>query len=433
VDPTLSEFQRAMEQALRPGAFIEYGVSHDFVRGLESVAERLNKLTLTDPGSAVQLYETFIGACHEKAEELDDSGGNLAMFVQQLFVDWVRARQVAEHDAADTVRRLIAWIDDDPYGFCLHLEPHVAKAMDAQHLSAFARLARERLQQTAPDDRGSAGYPRRRWTEALKHVIAARRDAEAYVELCRASGLSAADCSVVAEMIEHLGRPEEALAWVEQGLSLARKERLGGGAEYELKKRHRELLRGLGRVAEAVASAWADFDEHPSQFSYRSLLELVPADERHTWRSRALTRGESADLGSAIDLFIESNETDRLARCVSRAPDAELEELSHYTTEPAATALRSSHAELAARLYRALAVRILDAKKSKFYGAALQYLEHARACYEAAGLEADWISLVDELRQVHRRKSSFIPGLERVVRRMSEPSFFERAKRRWSR
>jgi len=118
---------------------------------------------------------------------------------------------------------------------------------------------------------------------------------------------------------------------------------------------------------------------------------------------------------------------------VSWASDAELEELSHYTTEPVATALRSSHAELAARLYRALAVRILDAKKSKYYGAALRHLEHARACYEAAGLEADWISLVDELRRVHRRKSSFMPSLERVVRRVTEPSFFERAKRRWSR
>lgn len=318
MDPTLVEFVRAMEQALRPGVFIKYGVSHDFVRGLESVAQRLNDLALTDPGSAVQLYETFIGACHEKAEELDDSGGSLAMFVQQLFANWVRARQAAGHDPADTVRCLIARIDDDPYGFCLHLEPHVAKVMDAQHLETFTRLARERLQQTAPDDRGPAGYPRRRWAEALKHVLAAQRDVEAYVELCRASGLSAADCSVVAKMIEHLGRPEEALAWVEQGLSLARTERLVGGAEYELKKRHRELLRRLGRVAEAVASAWAEFDEHPSQFSYRTLLELAPADQRHTWQSRALARGESADLGSAISLFIEANDTDRLDACRER-------------------------------------------------------------------------------------------------------------------
>lgn len=422
-----------MEQALRPGVFIKYGVSHDFVRGLESVAQRLNDLALTDPGSSVQFYETFIGACHEKAEELDDSGGNLAMFVQQLFVDWIRARQAAKHDAADTVRCLIAQIDDDPYGFCLHLEPHVVKVMDAKHLGTFARLARKRLRQTAPDDRGSAGYPRRRWTEALKHVLAAQRDAVAYVELCQASGLSAADCSVVAEMIEHLGRPEEALAWVEQGLSLAQTEGFSGGPEYELKKRHRQLLRGLGRVAEAVASAWADFDEHPSRFSYRTLLELAPADQRPIWRSRALARGESADLRSAIDLFIEADETGRLARRVLRVSDAELEELSHYTMEPAAAVLRSSHAELAARLYRALAVRILDAKKSRFYGAALQHLEHARACYEAAGLEANWISLVEELRRVHRRKSSFMPGLERVVRRVTEPSFVERAKRRWSR
>ncbi|MCP3997070.1 MAG: hypothetical protein GY722_18725 [bacterium] len=234
-------------------------------------------------------------------------------------------------------------------------------------------------------------------------------------------------------MIEHHGRLDEALAWVERGLALVQQERFSGGAEYELENRRRALLLGLGRVAEAVALAWADFDKHPSDISYRTLLKFAPADEQHTWRSRALARGESADLGSAIGLFIESGETERLARRATRASDAELEGLSHYTTEPAAEVLRSSHAAIAARLYRALAVRILEAKKSKYYGAALRYLERARECYAAAGLEADWISLVEELRRVRRRKSSFMPGLEHVVRRVPEPSFIERARKRWSR
>lgn len=433
MDFTTRQFEQAMEQALRPGAFINYGVASDFVRGLESVAQGLDSLALSEPGSAAELYEIFIGACHEKAEEIDDSGGNLGMFVQRLFVDWVGARQAAKHDAADTVRRLDAWIDDDPYGFCSHLEPHVAKTMDPQHLGAFAQLARERLHRTVPDDRGPAGYPRRRWAETLKHILAAQKDAEAYLELCQASGLAAADCNVLAEMDEHHGRPQEALTWVERGLALAQGERFGGSAEYELKKRHRALLRGLGRVAEAVASAWVDFEQHPSDVSYRILLELAPADEHQTWRNRALARGEGAELGSAIDLFIEAGETERLVRRVSRVQDAELEGLSHYTIEPAAEILRSSHAAVASRLYRALAVRILDAKKSKYYGAALRHLERARECYEAAGLEAAWISLVEELRAAHRRKSGFMPGFERVVARVPEPSFIERTKKRWSR
>ena len=188
-----------MKQALRPGAFIKYGVSYEFVRGLEPVAQGLDSLVLTEQGSAAKLYEIFIGACHEKAEEIDDSGGNLAMFVQQLFVDWVRARQAAKHDATDTIRRLVAW--------------------------------------------------------------------------------------------------------VERGLALAQEERFGGSAEYDLKKQHRILLQRLGRVAEAVASAWADFDKYPGVISYRILLKLAPADEQHTLRSRALARGESADLGSMIALL----------------------------------------------------------------------------------------------------------------------------------
>ena len=67
------------------------------------------------------------------------------------------------------------------------------------------------------------------------------------------------------------------------------------------------------------------------------------------------------------------------------------------------------------------------------HGDALRHLDRARECWETAEVEADWIALVDELRRVHRRKSSFMPGFERVVRRVPEPSFIERTKKRWSR
>jgi hypothetical protein len=76
-------------------------------------------------------------------------------------------------------------------------------------------------------------------------------------------------------------------------------------------------------------------------------------------------------------------------------------------------------------------MRILHAKKSKYYGAALGHFEDAKACYERAALARFWDVLVAEVRGAHRRKAGFMADFERLVAGQGpgdEPSFLERAK-----
>lgn len=92
------------------------------------------------PARAAALYETFLAGCYEKAEELDDSRGNFGMFVDRLFSGWVKACQAASADPDETVRRIVAWMDDDPYGFCYQLERNLVKVLDRR--SAASRQTR---------------------------------------------------------------------------------------------------------------------------------------------------------------------------------------------------------------------------------------------------------------------------------------------------
>ena len=98
-----------------------------------------------------------------------------------------------------------------------------------------------------------------------------------------------------------------------------------------------------------------------------------------------LAAAEGAGLGEFISLCVKTKEWDRLARRVHSAKPSELEALSHYCTEPAAKGLAKRDAMAAAKLYRTLGSRILNAGKSKYYDAALAHFKQARNLYHAAG------------------------------------------------
>lgn len=425
----------AIEAALQPGRFISYGASHSFVTDLEEVEGEIGKLIGADAGRAASLYETFIAGCYEKAEELDDSGGNLGMFVEGLFCGWIRARGAAGADVDETARMLVGWMDEDNYGFCHHLEREAVKAFDKEGLGAFERLVRARLEEM-PKKGDEREYARRRKVEVLRAIYKHQGDISAYVALCERTELSPEDCFVVATLLKARRKAGEALKWVERGLNLGRKHPGASMAEHDLRTLKRTLLAKTGRSGDALEEAWAEFREDPGTFTYQELMRFVPKGERSVWHAKAMEAAETADLRSVIELWLKTKEFERLVIRIRKANDAELEGLSHYTTEPLARRLAKGHPDLAARVYRALGVRILSSKKSKYYGAAMSNLEDAKRCYERADLGRDWETLVANIRQNHQRKLGFMAAFEKLVAGhgpSTEPSFLERAKSRWSR
>jgi uncharacterized Zn finger protein len=207
-------------------------------------------------------------------------------------------------------------------------------------------------------------------------------------------------------------------------------------AAHDLAKLKRELLTKLGRGNEALDAAWADYREHPSKHTYDDLMKFVPKAERSTWHHKAIEAATGADLHSLMELLLKTKELERLADLVGQSKDSALEGLSHYATEPAAKTLEKTHPAIAARLWRAQGMRIVNAKKSKYYDAALSNFESAKRCFERAGLATKWEKTVSQVRADHHRKTGFMSGFEGLVGGAGpsdEPSFLERAKARWGR
>lgn len=437
--PLTASLELAMEDALRPDGFVARGAIHDLVAHLELVRHGIDGLT-GGPSSpdAVRLYETLIAACHEKTDDLDDSDGDFGRFVGELFLYWVKARQAAGAAPDETVEQVLAWVDHDDYGFAAGLDREVAKVLDAPGLSALERAMEARLRQAGRE--GGAGraaaYVREESLAVLKCVAAARGDVEGYLARCGQAGPSPADCEVLAEICRQRRDLEGALAWVERGLARPRRRRWGEREGLQVESMRRDLLRALGRSEEAVASAWKEFERRPSPFTWETLERFIPKGERSSWRDKAIAAAAHARLGDFIGLGVAAKARAPLAARIARARDAELEGISHYTTEPAAELLRKEHPAVAARVYRALGLRIVKARKSRYYDAAIENLRKARDCYAQAGLAADWATLVAEIRRDHSRLTWFIQAFERVVAGgdpLAESSLLVRARARWDR
>jgi hypothetical protein len=162
--------------------------------------------------------------CNEKAEGVDDSSGSFSQFVDELFCGWIKARQAAGADPDETATRLLAWMDDDPYGFCYRLEKDVARVLDKAGLAAFEKQIRTRFDASATanpapgeSSRRNREYQRRRCGDILRTIYLTQRNLDAYVDLGEATEFTAQDCHALATMLLSRRKAAEALSWVERG------------------------------------------------------------------------------------------------------------------------------------------------------------------------------------------------------------------------
>lgn len=412
----LLSLEQEIERALDLGNFIEYRASWGFVEGLDAVKDKLEKLMKTNPGEAMGLFDIMIAGCYEKAEEIDDSSGGLGMFIDELFGGWIKAAQAADTNPAFVASRILQWQEEDDYGFTYEIWKQVSPILNAKGKAAYRKVLEDRcFAKNAKAKRAGDGHKEVTSgadIDALKVVYAAQKDFDAFQSLAEQMGVKPNDCLNLAQILDAKKRYDEALIWVEKGLKAK-----GGhhSREYELEDLKRHLLKKLGRNEEALQDAWAKFEKHPSDSTYGTLMEYVPAMEKIMWHAKAVAVAVVASLDVALELLLKFKELERLAERVVNASNQELMGLSHFRIEPVAKALTKPEPLLAAKTFRALGMRILESKKSKYYAEAHRHFEQAKKLYEASGHPEEWQIIVATVRSEHRRKSSFIDDFERIA------------------
>jgi len=432
---------RDIELALCPGCYIRYDDMSDFARDLDQVQSKIDALVAGGEATrAVGLYEILLAGCYDKIEECDDSKADLGMFWDDAFCGWVKARQAAGCPPDETVRQIIRWIENDNYGFCFEIEKDVAKVLDKEGLRLFTSHFSSQMEQAmsaSGDSKPRAIFECenniRLPAIRLKAIYRARNDSRAYATLCEGIGLTPKDCEHLAEMEVEKRRWDKAWEWVRQGLALGSVRDWRNECSYQLDHLKLKVLSKLGRTGEALSMAWADFEKYPSELAYEAFMEFVPKAEQSQWHEKAMDVAARGDIGQFMDLCVKAKEWHRLAERVHEAGHGALEAISHYHLEPVAHAMAKRDIPAAAKVCRALAIRILNSKKSKYYDQALRHFRKARDLYIKAKLTDEWQAVVDTVRSAHGRKYGFMAEFEDIVSgdKSKIVTFAETVKRRW--
>ena len=263
------------------------------------------------------------------------------------------------------------------------------------------------------------GYQRRAYGGLLLDLEADHLDDDAFLEICRESGL----LDDLVDRLLTMGQLDEALAEAGRAgdldlLTLAEIfSAHGHGRRLEplvakriettpidglvmwLKDQHEER----GELAEALVLAKQLLEQHPGLARYQGVRKL--SQRLGIWqasRSELLAEWAAArQYGLLTDIHLDEGEIDLALKSVRQ-----LESVSHYAGDRlirVAQAASETRPQAAAEIYRKRAEKLIEARGRERYRDACTHLTTMRDLYRQMSQESAWSDFMAELRERHRR------------------------------
>jgi uncharacterized Zn finger protein len=438
VDATAFRQQiRRIFRAERPDDYMAYA---SILANLEPLVAQIQAfLDGDDAQSALPLLEALTDEYSEGWVNYDDSDGELGGFFAELGALWAEALLGANPKKAELKRwreRLEGWAASaEAYG-CEGLDIAL-QAADEGWSEPWIDAAI--LGEARPDRRPTGAYAdallaiRLRILERSGHIQEALNLAAAAgmareqallllgmgrvdeaVALGRAQLSSAEEALELAQALRERGELAHALTIGEHGLSL-------GGAAPSIAGEEQARARlaawlvdvavGQGRIDRALRAGAEALRVAPELALYLRLAELAGADwpELRERLLAALRASKSWMVAGRIDIFLHEGLVDDAIAALGAHPGSD--DLARVMD--AALASRPDWVIAAAT---ARAAGIIDAGKAQYYDSAIEWLQRARAAYQATGRQQEWQAYLQGLRAQHGRKYKLMGLLDQLER-----------------
>jgi hypothetical protein len=399
-----------LERAVDIPDFVDYAGAYGYFLHVGEALDKVERLVTSGfADTGITLAEYALELLESSAERVDDSDGGLSEAIARAEEIHLAACEVGSPDPVELAERLVTRAVSSEYEVFLDVLPAYEEVLGSAGLARYRELverAWRKLPPSKPND-----YSSRRFviTHLMENLAESSGGADGLIEVLARDVSSAYDVLRIAERLCADGRDDEALTWLERGLS-----------DFEVDFRLRDLAAEIhvrtGRRDRAGDMLWANFTDRPGLETFRALREATAGDFP-PWRERALafladappvTGFWSPGRSTLVEILLDDDEVEAAwqAAVDGGCSDGLWLRLARVRV--------ASHPADAIPILLRAADRAIEVRNRDSYQAAARLLAEAKGLFARCDRDDDFRVHMTALRDAHRTKWALRQELDRA-------------------
>lgn len=410
----LATYRAAIEAAVEPDDFVGYRDVYEHTRGIDAVIDSVEQLLKDGHAAAVvKLAEFALGQVQASLRMIDDSDGHMGGILDRLQGLHLAACKKAKPDPVALAEQIFARELRSDFDIFSGAAQAYAGVLGKRGLARYRELAEAEWARVPPlgaGGRSSDAYPHRfRITQIMETLARQSGDLEALVEVMSRDLSYAYSYVQIAAVYRQAGYEERALAWVERGLAAFPEH-----TDLRLREFVADAYHRLGRHAEALELAWANFVDRPGLGTYRALKGY--ATQATAWpatreRALALLRETvaarrqgcwGADHSRLVEFYLWEEDGEAAWQ------EAQTGGCSEELWRQLAAGREKRHPADAVAVYQRLVEAAVARKNNQAYQDAVTLLGKVQGLMGLLGREADFSRYLASVRAAHKPKRNLM-------------------------
>lgn len=272
------DFRKRLEAAIKIDGSVDYRAARAYFRGVDEVLDELAELVDQGLGEEARgLAEYALDLLAESGLRVDDSDGGLSEAFATVEEIHYNACLASVPDPLELAEYLVDRALNGGYDLFAGALENYALVLGPSGTARYRELVEQAWQDLPP--RTSTAYDGRRQTVMFLLEHLAGGDVDAWIAVLARDLTQGLDVIRIARRLVEERRDEEALEWLQRGLTEF-------PPDWRLRTLAAECHVRAGRHQEAAALLWDNFTERPVRETYTA-LEDAAGDLFPTWRRKA--------------------------------------------------------------------------------------------------------------------------------------------------
>jgi SWIM zinc finger len=405
-----AELRQRLVRAIEIGDYVDYHGAYSYFGQVEEALDGVAELTDAGfAGTAMTLAEFALDLLEGAADRVDDSDGGLHVAIARAEEIHLAACTAAAPDPVALAELLVSRALASEYEVFFGLVRDYEQVLGPTGMARCRDLVEQARKALPPSKAGD--YSTRRFivNHLLEELAETSGGTDALIAVLAANLTSGYDVLRIAERLCADGRDDEALGWLDRGMS-----------EFEPDPRLRTLAAECharaGRLERSGELLWTNFAERPDLGGYRALREGT-GNGFPEWRERALAllRSQPPERNPwqpgrsvLVEILLWDGDIDVAWHTAMES------ECSEQLWLRLARARATSHPADAIPVLLRAANRAIEERNRASYRTAADLLTDARSLSARCGTDEAFLGHLVALRSTHRAKRALREELDRV-------------------